>query len=827
MSVDEGMNNGKTGSGLTPSLQLLGCTAACNNISVMTEVKLSADRTDSSDITANCPLAASLVLPNNTSLIETCPNSEKLCQKPEGDENHINHSSSLQTSKQQQQQHQPPPAQPPQQQHQPQPKLSKRRNTANFGFNHPASGKRRRRANSESDSVLPSNFLLGGNIFDPLNLNSLLDEEVNKALNAETPKSSPLPSKNREPVEILIPRDITDPLNLNSGVPDSNVLVSPLKSGGRRRNRNRHHGGGGGGGGGGTAVQQLHMSSDSGKGSEGKPATGMDVDPSPATPAPSEPSAAIAEEAPSAAKEPASHGAKEDVPPCATEQAQSAHDDTVTSPTLPAVTNQHAGRRRRRRNSGKTDLPVTSCGAVTKHHGPRPPATQGFSTPRGGPKTGNGGQQQQQHHHHQQPYNQHKPQPTKFQYGNYNKYYGYRNPGSSEDPRLRVLRPEWFRGKDVLDLGCNAGHVTLYVAKVLRPARILGVDIDGGLVRAARKNIRHYLSDLETRQAREEEEEGRRKSQGSQEGVRVRVVPLAGDKQEEHIEVEGKGENGEAVVERGGGGGGGVSRHAEEGAGKKEVEQEMEDRGTKELQDGKEEREGKAELGPKEVQEQRKEEQRKEETKEGTREGTKRGADELQKEDLESRRRRRELQRSRMEEVEVEDCVDPAGGPGGCHFPLSLRTRGPIAAPPLTEQPPVQPGEFPSNVSFLKANYVLECDRLLLTQRPEYDVILCLSVTKWVHLNWGDEGLKRFFQRAYRHLRPGGIFVLEPQPWDTYVRRNKLTDVISKNYKSIRLKPDQFTNYLTTEVGFASYEFIGMPNSSAKGFQRPIYLFHK
>ena len=78
-------------------------------------------------------------------------------------------------------------------------------------------------------------------------------------------------------------------------------------------------------------------------------------------------------------------------------------------------------------------------------------------------------------------------------------------------------------------------------------------------------------------------------------------------------------------------------------------------------------------------------------------------------------------------------------------------------------------------VRCFQANYVLECDRLLLTQRPEYDVILCLSVTKWVHLNWGDEGLKRFFQRAYRHLRPGGIFVLEPQPWDTYVRRNKLT----------------------------------------------------
>lgn len=42
--------------------------------------------------------------------------------------------------------------------------------------------KRRRRTNSESqpEPRLPSHFLLGGNIFDPLNLNSLLDEDVNK-----------------------------------------------------------------------------------------------------------------------------------------------------------------------------------------------------------------------------------------------------------------------------------------------------------------------------------------------------------------------------------------------------------------------------------------------------------------------------------------------------------------------------------------------------------------------------------------------------------------------------------------------------------------------
>lgn len=78
-------------------------------------------------------------------------------------------------------------------------------------------------------------------------------------------------------------------------------------------------------------------------------------------------------------------------------------------------------------------------------------------------------------------------------------------------------------------------------------------------------------------------------------------------------------------------------------------------------------------------------------------------------------------------------------------------------------------------LSLVQANYVLDNDHLVLTQRPEYDVIMCLSVTKWVHLNWGDSGLVRLFKRVFKHLRPGGLFLLEPQPWESYVRRKKLT----------------------------------------------------
>lgn len=250
-------------------------------------------------------------------------------------------------------------------------RLMKRRNTANLAFKHPhAWGKRRRRANSESDSLLPTNFYLGGNINDPLNLNSLLDEEVSRALNAETPKSSPLPARSREPVEILIPRDITDPLNLNGGAADdASVLVAPVRGGsggGRRRHRNRHHGGGagaagvsggsggGGGGAGGGGATAAHVTLLEAGGSEGVsmarplPPHNLGKDSSgPSGSGQESGERCSAEEAAAAA------AAVVALPVSAKESTPS------SAPWPPGGAGQHSSRRKRRRNSGKMEQPAT------------------------------------------------------------------------------------------------------------------------------------------------------------------------------------------------------------------------------------------------------------------------------------------------------------------------------------------------------------------------------------------------------------------------------------------------------------------------------------
>ena len=121
----------------------------------------------------------------------------------------------------------------------------------------------------------------------------------------------------------------------------------------------------------------------------------------------------------------------------------------------------------------------------------------------------------------------------------------------------------------------------------------------------------------------------------------------------------------------------------------------------------------------------------------------------------------------------------------------------------------------------------------LETVTPEFDTIMCLSTTKvkiyvflqtvmllpcacklnknfqfqWIHLNFGDEGLKRVFRRIYAQLRPGhshlnssqllffgwisiswfsgGTFILESQAFCTYRKKKKLTEKIFHNFKVI------------------------------------------
>jgi 7SK snRNA methylphosphate capping enzyme len=128
-------------------------------------------------------------------------------------------------------------------------------------------------------------------------------------------------------------------------------------------------------------------------------------------------------------------------------------------------------------------------------------------------------------------------------------------------------------------------------------------------------------------------------------------------------------------------------------------------------------------------------------------------------------------------------------------------------------------GPFPNNISFLNANY-LDWD-----SGKTFDTILCLSTIKWVHLNWGDEGVKSLFQKVHAQLNHRGIFVFEPQPWKSYKKARSKTQAFKETFHKIRLRPEDFEEYLIS-LGFIHLHTL-TPASKSPTFKRPILVYMK
>ncbi|KAF8981063.1 hypothetical protein BDQ17DRAFT_897106, partial [Cyathus striatus] len=65
---------------------------------------------------------------------------------------------------------------------------------------------------------------------------------------------------------------------------------------------------------------------------------------------------------------------------------------------------------------------------------------------------------------------------------------------------------------------------------------------------------------------------------------------------------------------------------------------------------------------------------------------------------------------------------------------------------------------FPHNIAFRTADWNLHD---IPEDKDGYDVVLALSITKWIHLHTLDAGLLSFFRRIFSVLRQGGVLVLE------------------------------------------------------------------
>lgn len=137
---------------------------------------------------------------------------------------------------------------------------------------------------------------------------------------------------------------------------------------------------------------------------------------------------------------------------------------------------------------------------------------------------------------------------------------------------------------------------------------------------------------------------------------------------------------------------------------------------------------------------------------------------------------------------------------------------------------------FPMNVNFRCKNWI----DIRESFKDSVDTILCLSITKWIHLNWGDYGILTLFKRAYEEIKPGGILVLESQSLSSYYKNHHLTEIHKRHYNEMKIFPEMFLQILF-QTGFIACvrvfpEQKRYHNCNIKDnhtFKRPIYFLKK
>jgi len=301
--------------------------------------------------------------------------------------------------------------------------------------------------------VLPTRFLLGGNITDPLNLNSLCDDEVNKSMNETTPISSPVPvPMHRMEVKVLVPANSADPLNLNAEDSNNSTDMKTISSTRpvfrKRRKRNRR--------------RKRNI-------------------------------------VPEGPRQLAEQMNIENLPKCDVDskieaELDKAADDTgvdsstrhkrvidhIVSPVIPQKTSKW--KRRRTASESQTETTTDEKLGETILDGIKVEKTRIRHKSR---------------HLSAHFFGPHVPMhfranDRKFSHGNYSGNGTVL--GNFEDHRLGYFSREMFSGKDVLDIGCGVGHVSLSVARDFGAHRVVGLDIDQKVVDTALKNKLHFAS---------------------------------------------------------------------------------------------------------------------------------------------------------------------------------------------------------------------------------------------------------------------------------------------------------------------------------------------
>ena len=128
-------------------------------------------------------------------------------------------------------------------------------------------------------------------------------------------------------------------------------------------------------------------------------------------------------------------------------------------------------------------------------------------------------------------------------------------------------------------------------------------------------------------------------------------------------------------------------------------------------------------------------------------------------------------------------------------------------------------------LSFHTVNISNLRDNIPLPDGNLFDIIMAFSVSKWIHLNFGDSGLRLAFSRISSLLNIGGLFILEAQPWKSYKKAvSKLGHAMTS--RNLKIHPSEFGTLLESQFGFE--EYLTMKLDKNDGFTgRDIIIYKK
>ncbi|CAG8433689.1 11266_t:CDS:2 [Ambispora gerdemannii] len=405
------------------------------------------------------------------------------------------------------------------------------------------------------------------------------------------------------------------------------------------------------------------------------------------------------------------------------------------------------------------------------------------------------------------------PQKNK-PYGNYMGYYQRRNDATvKDDPRLEVFDKSFFERKEVLDIGCNSGEFTIEIATRFLPEKILGIDIDDKLIERAYSNVRQkYMLLLPNN---DNNSSGRNDNNDEIAGSNNNIESESKD---DNGKLSGQSNNNTEITESDNDF---INNFENDNKGKNNECQSGSSTHPESLSSSSENVSGSI---PVPCERSFRKRNFPAEEAESSSFSTNYANNNSAKKNP-----AKKIKPEQRDETKNDDSlVAIISNHRSCSTIQSTSTI--IAGPSKMETDKKsldvddESVHFPHNILFRCADWMKET-----IKKEKYDTILALSITKWIHLHYGDSGIKEFFCKIYDSLKPGGIFLIEPQPWSSYRKYRHISETHNRNYNNTNFFPKDFHGYLLKEIGYTSCRFLNVVEQRGleKGLRRDIIVYTK